>query len=204
MRRTSEIYITALLDTLLLFILILINNFIPLEWIIGFIIVVLILNFILVLWRLHSYHFRPPVDRYLELILEILWGKANAYHYRINVMLYSKIRRRLTIKYHYNMIGHTDIDIKFKRGIGAAGKCFEEKNYIALDFNKDIHEDYFVRSDDVWNKMLSLLTTPLKDEKGIIGVLNIDSELSIENTHFNEEKIYKSVASFAYMIKRML
>lgn len=192
------------LSTLLLIIPIVIGVWESLDLIYqaGIISVLGILNFCFV-----YYEYKQPsleIEDILELMVKSLWGPENSSHFRSNVMLYNPKSRKLQIKYRYNMMGAVDRDFQLAVGRGCAGRAFSEKMPFWVDILKSSHEKYYVDSGKVWKSMKTVMSVPIYLQEDPAGVLNVDSDLDMNTSKFNDENVYIIVNAYSDMIARLL
>lgn len=153
------------------------------------------------------YEYKQPnfeIEKMLELMVKSLWGPENSSHFRSNVMMFNPKTEKLQIKYQYNMMGAVDRDFKLAPDQGCAGRAFSRKKPFWVDILESTHEKYFVDSGQVWSSMKSVMSVPIFLQKDTIGVLNIDSDLDMNTSKFDQENVYILVNAYSEMIARVL
>lgn len=168
--------------------------------------VTVILNIVFV-----YYDIKQPsweIEDMLELMVKTLWGTNQAAHFRSNVMLYNTKRKKLSIKYSYNMMGHNDRKIALSTDQGCAGKAFHNESPFWVDLTTCTHESYLVDSKKIWKNMKSVMSVPIFEEEEVIGVLNIDSDLELneafmEGNEFNQN-IINTANAYSDLVARWL
>ena len=113
--------------------------------------------------------------------------------------------KELQIKYRYNMAGHVDRDFCVKQSEGCAGRAFTRKMPQWVDLTvPDAHGAFGIDTSKVWTNMKSLLSVPIILNDKVLGTLNIDSDLKIDKSRFNQEKIYTVTQAYADLIAVLL
>lgn len=203
----SKASVKGLLSTFILIIPTIISAFgyvIPKWCKILLIVVLLVINSINIYWE-----YRNPIQPkdILEAMVHSIWKGPTANHIRANVMLYDSTSKKLEVRYRYNMGGHIDRFLKIHPKRGCAGKTYHSKQPTAVDLNKVDHKGYLMDPEKVWKKMESILSVPivnLPNTSEVIGVLNVDSDLEINEVGFKDQEIMRAVIRFADLISKTL
>lgn len=160
------------------------------------------LNFVFIF-----YDYRQPtweIESILELMVRSLWGPSQASHFRSNVMVQNSKTKKLHIKHSFNMMGAVDRDFTLAPAQGCAGRAFSTHQPFWVDITKSTHEKYFIDSGQVWSSMKSVMSVPISFEGKTVGVLNIDSDLDLDVSELNQEKVYSTALAYSDMIARLL
>ncbi len=169
-------------------------------------VVVAALNICIVYFDIRSTPLALDVRELLRLMLDSLYGREYLGHFRTNIMLFDEKKKELAIvdKYSINMEGHPDRFISFDQHTGLCGKAFRDNTTHSEDFRIHKHEEYNVDPGKVWNEMMSLVCVPIRhpETHKSVGVLNVDSDLSIDKTRFNEPKVVIAINEYAHLISR--
>jgi len=168
----------------------------------------LILSFIFGYFEITSFTLKINIENILELMVKSLYGEKFNF-YRSNIMLYNKRRNSLKIHYSFNMKGHKDrffeIELDKYKDL-CASLSFTKESLVVLDAkNVELHNK-LVAENKIWDKMLSVASVPIysKNQKKVIGVLNIDSEMPLDKTEFKEQKKYIVFNAYSDIIKDTL
>jgi hypothetical protein len=152
---------------------------------------------------------------FLELATDQLSEDHNISQLRCNVMLAKRnIFRRwhpLKIDFYSGNYGKEEREQTYKYNTGCCGTALAEKGPIFFD-TKTVQEPFKGLSATqrlVTKDVNSILSAPIfaatdTELKTPIAILNIDSKLPIEQTHFNEPAVYESVLKFAGLIASLI
>ena len=212
LREIGKLTVTkSALSTLIVIIPMIVGFFtyLPFEIELIAVIITSVLNIILV-----SREFKQPTvdfDGMLELWVNSLWHDNQLHHYRSNIMIldgkwYEKSKsKQLRIKYRYHMAGYVDRDFCIKQNQGCAGRAFTSKKPHWVDLTvPDAHGTYGIDAGEVWDNMKSVLSVPIILKGKALGTLNIDSDLEINKSGLNQEKIYTVTQAYADLIAVLL
>jgi len=144
-------------------------------------------------------------EKILELMVKSIFPPEFLPKIRANIMMYEK--GKLRIKYAYNMLGMPDRYLELEHGQGCAGVAFENGRPYSVDLTKDPHEKYKVPSDKVWKEMKSIVSFPIRrvtNKREVIGVLNVDSSLSMEEIDLLNERVRLILGGYAEILGEML
>lgn len=192
------------LSTLLVIIPIVIGIWDSLELVYKAVLVTIlgIINFYIAYGEYRKPGFR--IEKMLELMIKSIWGPDNSSHFRSNIMLYDSKAKKLKIKYHYNMMGAVDRNFELEPTQGCAGRAYSNRKPFWVDVMRSSHEKYLVDSGKVWGSMKSVMSVPILRSNVIAGVLNIDSDLSLETAMFDEEKTFIVANAYSDLISELL
>lgn len=161
-----------------------------------------VLNFVFIF-----YEYKQPtleVGSLLELMVKSLWGPSQSAHFRSNVMVQDTKTKKLHINHSYNMMGHVDRDFKLDINQGCAGRAFSMNKPFWVNITESTHEKYLVDSGQVWSNMKSVMSVPVSLQGKVVGVLNIDSDLELNASELNQEKVYSTAIAYSDIIARLL
>lgn len=147
---------------------------------------------------------RLKIENFLELMVKSLWGPESASHFRSNIMVYNSKSENLQIKYNYNMMGAVDREFEIGKDQGCAGRAFSNKQPFWVDILASSHGKYFVESGKVWSDMRSVMSVPIIKEKAVIGVLNVDSDLDLSTSKFDQGDVFIIVNAYSDLIAEVL
>ena len=153
------------------------------------------------------YDYKQPtweIRNLLELMVRSLWGPNQASHFRSNIMVQDHKTKKLCIKDHYNMMGAIDRAFTVDPNQGCAGRAFSTQRPFWVDVTKSTHEKYLIDSGQVWASMKSVMSVPIVLQGKNMGVLNIDSDLDINTSKLNQEKVYSTAMAYSDIIARLL
>jgi hypothetical protein len=94
------------------------------------------------------------------------------------------------------MDGDIDKNIQLESNTGVSGAALKANDIVTADLTTD--ERYAYNAAHVWSKMKSIFSIPIHNENGfILGLLNIDTDKTIEQTKFRNEQFrnYVRIAS---------
>lgn len=113
---------------------------------------------------------------------------------RINIMRPDK-KGVLRIFTHIGMEKAQDLGITFPPGKGCAGKAFELGRVIVGDLQHTSPKKWGLTNDQIkiTKGLKSILSIPLKFKDKVIGVLNVDSPLSVETIGFTDLGMIKKI-----------
>jgi len=144
-------------------------------------------------------------EKILELMIKSIFPEKVLPKIRANIMLFE--RGKLRIKYAYNMLGMPDRYLELSPDQGCAGVAFRSGRPYSVDLTKDPHEKYKVPSDKVWKEMKSIVSFPIRrvtNKREVIGVLNVDSSLSMEEIDLLNERVRLILGGYAEILGEML
>lgn len=152
-------------------------------------------------------------SKYCQILKEID-GAAELPPVRISVMLPTKRLRgllgsHLEVYYHiffseeFPYLGE-QLSVKWRKGYGVCGAAWKSKFISFYDSeDKQFKTSAYKLSKTqlkATQNIVSIVSIPIKYEKHIVGVINVDSNKNISQTKFNNPKVYLEAAKFAKVI----
>lgn len=124
---------------------------------------------------------------------------------RANIMLIKN--NRLAIQFHYGMDSTRDLDIQLEKNQGCAGQAWGCGDQRCADLRKIEATgrpswNLTPQQEAVTDHLGAILSTPIFDPQNpqeVVGVLNIDSELSLQKAGFLKEEISEQASEYANM-----
>jgi hypothetical protein len=156
------------------------------------------------------YDYKKPkwkIEDMLNAMNLSLWSDKNQ-HFRANVMLFNSKKNTIAIKYlSTSMMGATDRKLCIGSNQGCAGEAFKTKREMVVDLTQQTHEDYHINPRDVWSEMKSVVSVPIfEDEEHTIvsGILNVDSDLEVNETKFFDTNVIRVISVYADWISELI
>jgi hypothetical protein len=149
---------------------------------------------------------RLNIEGLIELMTKSLIRPEDLHHFRANVAIYNARSKTLRVGYTFNMMGHVDRRLELSVDQGCAGKSFLTRLPVWADLTLVKHEEYLVNAARVWKLMRSVLSVPImrKNKTDSIGVLSVDSDLTMTESELNSETIIYAVNAYADVIGTLL
>ncbi len=146
-------------------------------------------------------------------------GRINEKTLRVNIM--RNYNGRLLIVDHVGMDNDLDSNIEYALGQGCCGSCVEKRELAVIDlthfYGLTWEETLHKNNDDPpwglskiqWEKTRDLkcvMCIPVLDLRNerVLGVLNIDDKIPLENSHFRDEKVVNLVQACSVQCSSLL
>ena len=179
-------------------------------------------------------HIKDNQKRIIKTLLALLYDNflrsdSNTI-YRLNVMFYNDITKKLKIYVHYLMENYVDADYELDYDKGCAGTAFkyaleegsrrpvyvdliEQGTKYAIYLNEPVHlldenrraelghEKYGVKGSTVWQDMRSIVSVPIFDSEGIpLGTLNVDCNKRLNESILKEKGFNNALITVSNII----
>jgi hypothetical protein len=153
---------------------------------------------------------RTAIQNILELALRSVEAQDGVGDYRANIMLVEN--SKLVIRFHYRMDDAPDLNVQFEKNQGCAGQSWGSGGQRCADLRQAQKEggpswNLTSAQEAVTSHLGAVLSTPIfnpQNHQDILGVFNIDSQHSLQETCFLRETVSDMTIDFASMFAAWL
>lgn len=138
-------------------------------------------------------------EELLSLWMRKRLGRRASTAYRGTILLWDPASRELYVwaTVWDGKFAPGERDLRFRADQGCVGKAFTEGLPVLTDLVLHGHESWKVPRDSVWAEMKSILCVPLKWQGRVVGVVSIDSNLSLKRSHLSRKSTYSNLNEYS-------